>query len=148
MRDRRKDRINELIRRVVSTAIITEVKDPRVGFVTITRAEISDDLHSAKVYCSVMGTDTTKKTCVNALNHMNGFLQKDLGPALNTRYTPVLEFLLDDSTEKAFYLTELIKAARSGDPDHHGGGAGKGEETGGQGASESGGDGTGTRGDA
>ncbi len=121
MRLHRKDRINEVIRRAVSSIILAEVKDPRVGFVTITRVEVVDDLKEARVYFTVLGNEEQKRETLHALNHMRGFIQKDLGPALKTRFTPVLIFELDTSTENFFHMDRLIGEARASDSDHQAG---------------------------
>lgn len=114
---RRRQRINEVIRRAVSQMIIQDVKDPRVGFVTITGVEIYEDYTAAEIRVTVLAEDDEKEKTVKALNSMRGFFQKDLGPILRTRLTPKLIFILDDRVEKAIHLDRLIAEARAGDPD-------------------------------
>ena len=118
MRGHRKERINEVIKRVVSKSIITEVRDPRVGFVTVTKVRVDDDLRSARVYVTIMGEQQDKKLSIKALNQMGGFLQKDLGKSLMTRNTPILEFELDEGTEESFKISSLIEEARATDIKH------------------------------
>lgn len=120
MKERRRERINSLIRKVVSQCIATEVKDPRVGFVTVIAVQVSDDMREAKVHISVMGNDVDKRQTLRALNHMRGYLQKDLGDALRTRNTPVLNFSLDETTDRVSHMEALIAKARGGDADHQG----------------------------
>lgn len=119
MASRRRERLNELIRREVSKKIIADVKDPRVGFVTVTRAEIHDDMTGADVFVTVMSQDgEDDETTIKALNNMAGFFQKDLGEIMRTRLTPNIKFKKDDSTEKTFGLENLIRKARESDSDH------------------------------
>jgi len=118
MSSRRKERLNELIRREVSKKIIAEVKDPRIGFVTVTRAEIYDDMSGADIFVTIMDETEGVNKSLKALNHMAGFFQKDLGEILRTRLTPLLRFKVDIGTEQSFGIDRLIKRARESDPDH------------------------------
>jgi ribosome-binding factor A len=119
MSSRRRERLNELIKREVSKKIIAEVKDPRIGFVTVTKAEIHDDMTGADVYITVMDEDPEKiNVTVKALNHMSGFFQKDLGEIMRTRLTPVICFKKDMGAEQTFGIDRLIKKARESDMDH------------------------------
>lgn len=117
MASRRKERLNEVIRRHVSQRIVTEVNDPRIGFVTVTKAEIYDDYSGADIYLTVMGSKKEKDKTIRSLNHMKGFFQKDLGEIMRTRLTPKLIFRIDDAAERAYGMDQLINKARSGDPD-------------------------------
>jgi ribosome-binding factor A len=119
MSSRRRERLNELIKREVSKKIIAEVKDPRIGFVTVTKAEIHDDMTGADVYITVMDEDPEKiNVTVKALNHMSGFFQKDLGEIMRTRLTPVICFKKDMGAEQTFGIDRLIIKARESDMDH------------------------------
>jgi len=118
MATRRRERINQVIKRIIAQKIIEDVKDPRVGFTTITRVEVKDDLTHADIFFSVLGDEKEKKSTLKILNHMSGYLQKDLGPALRTRVTPKLSFHYDSDTEQAVKLSNLIDKARSGDTDN------------------------------
>lgn len=119
MSSRRKERLNELIRREISKKIIAEVKDPRVGFVTVTKAEIYDDMTGADVFITVMEDDDQKiNETVKALNQMSGFFQKDLGEIMRTRLTPHICFKKDMGAEQTFGIDRLIKKARESDTDH------------------------------
>lgn len=121
MASRRRERLNELIKREISKKIIADVKDPRVGFVTVTRAEINDDMTGADVFITIMETDEAdENSTLKALNKMHGFFQKDLGEIMRTRLTPTIRFKKDDATEKTFGLESLIKKARESDADHQG----------------------------
>ncbi|MBF0196355.1 MAG: 30S ribosome-binding factor RbfA [Planctomycetes bacterium] len=119
MATRRKERINEALRRMVSQKIVSEVKDPRVGFVTITRVEIYPDMSGADVWVTMLDEDElVKEECLRALNRMRGFFQKDIGNMLKTRLTPRLHFKYDIGVQKSVELDQLIQKARSGDIDH------------------------------
>lgn len=114
MANRRKQRLNELIRRDISGRLLSEVKDPRLGFVTVIRAELKDDLSYADIFVTVF-EDEKKKSSLKALNAMKGFFQKDLAKTLGTRLTPVLNFKLDQAAETAYGLDALISKARASD---------------------------------
>jgi ribosome-binding factor A len=108
-------RIAEAIREVVATAILFEVADPRVHSVTVLRVEVSGDLRQAKVYVSIMGTESERKKALEGLNHAAGFLQARVAARLQTRFTPVLGFKLDDSVKKSVELGRLIDEAVASD---------------------------------
>jgi ribosome-binding factor A len=108
-------RMAEAIREVVATAILFEVADPRVRAVTVLRAEVSGDLRQAKVYVSIMGAEPERKRALEGLNHAAGFLQARVAARLQTRFTPVLSFRLDDSVKKAVELERLIDEAVASD---------------------------------
>jgi ribosome-binding factor A len=111
----RSQRIAEAIREVVSTAILFEVADPRIHAVTVLRAEVSGDLRHATVYVSIMGTQAEQKRAMDGLHHAAGFLQARVAARLQTRFTPVLSFKLDDSVKKSIELSRLIDEAVSSD---------------------------------
>jgi ribosome-binding factor A len=115
MSSHRSLRMAEAIREVVATAILFEVADPRVRAVTVLRAEVSGDLRQAKIYVSIMGTEPERKRALEGLNHAAGFLQARVAARLQTRFTPVLSFKLDDSVKKAVELGRLIDEAVASD---------------------------------
>ena len=108
-------RMAEAIREVVATAILFDVADPRVRAVTVLRAEVSGDLRQARVYVSIMGTEPERRRAMEGLNHATGFLQARVAARLQTRFTPVLTFKLDDSVKKVVELERLIDAAVASD---------------------------------
>jgi ribosome-binding factor A len=116
MSNRRFKRLNELLRRHLSQKLIAEVKDPRVGFVTIIRTDIYDDYTSADVYVTVLEDEKSEST-VKALNKMRGFFQSGLSKILGTRLTPTLRFKLDMGAASAVGIDALISKARQSDPD-------------------------------
>lgn len=108
MSSRRALKAAQAIREVVSTAILLELKDPRVKDVTVTLVEVSGDLRNAKVYVSVLGDEAKQRTCLNGLRSSCGFLQKKVGNRIDTRYTPQLKFVLDKGAKNAMEVTRIL----------------------------------------
>ena len=111
MASRRLAKIAEAMRETLSQCILFELKDPRVGFVTLTRVEPAGDLRTAKVYVSVMGDEKAQARSLYALRHAAGFLQAKVADRLQTRYTPVLRFHIDESVKKGVEISRLIDEA-------------------------------------
>ncbi len=111
MKAHRVARVSEVIRETASETILFEVRDPRVKNVTITRAEVSGDLQHAKVYVSIMGTQKEQELCMHGLRNAAGFVQAKLGSRLKTRYTPTIQFVLDEGVKKSLEMTRLINEA-------------------------------------
>lgn len=101
-------RVNEVIREVLSDAISTEVKDPRIGFVTITGVDTSPDLRTAKVFVSVLGTDEERDDSLTGLQSSHGFLQGRIASELRMKRTPTLTFHYDESVERGARLSRLL----------------------------------------
>ncbi len=117
MVSRRVARLSQAVREVVSTAILFSIRDPRVKNVTVLRVEVAGDVRTAKVFVSVMGTEKERALCLHGLNASRGFLQSKIADRIETRYTPVLKFVLDDAVssnaeEAARILQELEKERR------------------------------------
>lgn len=109
MSSRRALKVAQAIREVVSTAILLEIKDPRVRDVTVTLVEVSGDIRNAKVYVSVMGGDEKKQNlCLAGLRSAAGFLQKKIGNRVDTRYTPRLTFVIDKGAQNAMEVTRIL----------------------------------------
>jgi ribosome-binding factor A len=111
MKTHRLARVAEAIREVASQTILFELRDPRVKNVTVTRAEVSGDLQHAKVYVSVMGSKKEQELCLHGLKHAAGFLQSKLAHRLQTRFTPHVQFVLDEGVKKSIEMTRLINEA-------------------------------------
>jgi ribosome-binding factor A len=111
MKTHRLARVAEAIREVASETILYELRDPRVKMVTVTRAEVSGDLQHAKVYVSVMGTPKEQELTLRGLKHAAGFVQSKLARRLQTRFTPVLQFVLDQGVKHSIEMTRLINEA-------------------------------------
>jgi ribosome-binding factor A len=111
MKTHRLARVAEAIREVASETILFELRDPRVKRVTVTRAEVSGDLQHAKVYVSIMGTEKEQTLTMHGLRHAAGFIQSKLAQRLQTRFTPVISFVLDEGVKKSIEITRLINEA-------------------------------------
>jgi ribosome-binding factor A len=111
MKTHRLARVAEAIREVASETILFELRDPRVKKVTVTRAEVSGDLQHAKVYVSIMGTDKEQQLTMHGLRHAAGFIQSKLADRLQTRFTPVIQFVLDQGVKRSIEMTRLINEA-------------------------------------
>jgi ribosome-binding factor A len=103
-------RINESIRETISSVITAEgLKDPRVGFVTVTGVETTPDLRHAKVYVSVLGKATERERTMAALERSHGFLQARINESVHMKRTPQLEFVYDDTLDRALRIERLLK---------------------------------------
>jgi ribosome-binding factor A len=117
MKSHRLARVSEAIREVVAETVLFELRDPRVKKVTVTRAEVSGDLQHAKVYVSIMGTQSEQKLALHGLKHASGFLQAKVADRLQTRYTPILAFEIDEGVKKSLEITRLLNEAMARSPD-------------------------------
>lgn len=113
----RTQRVADFLQRELANLIQFEVRDPRVGMVSITDVEVSRDLGHAKVYITVLGRETEREAaeCVEALNNMAGFLRSHLARINTARTTPSLRFYFDESVGRGRYLSGLIDKAISAD---------------------------------
>jgi ribosome-binding factor A len=106
---KRSDKVAEAIHEIVSGLLIKGIKDPRIGFVTITGVKVADDLHSAKVFFTVVGDETALKNSQAGLQSAAGFIRKEIGKNLRMRYVPELFFRFDESLERANTIERLLK---------------------------------------
>jgi ribosome-binding factor A len=107
-------RVDEAMREVLSGAITSELKDPRVGFVTVTAVNTSPDLRQARVFVSVLGTDPQRRRSLDGLRSAHGYLQRRVADELHLKHTPTLEFVYDDTTDRAQRIESLLeREARS-----------------------------------
>lgn len=113
----RKVRVGEQIRRELSHLISRELKDPRVGMVTISDVEVSGDFAHAKVFYTILGQESASDDTQKGLERAAGFMRRQLGRELTIRRTPELHFVYDSTQEDAMRLDVLIQAARSRDSD-------------------------------
>jgi ribosome-binding factor A len=102
-------RVNEAVREVLSEAITTELKDPRVGFVTVTSVETSPDLRHARVFVSVLGEIEQREQSLAGLTSSHGYLQGRVASKLRLKHTPQLDFVYDESTERVMRISELLR---------------------------------------
>jgi len=105
-------RVNEAMREVLSGAITSELKDPRVGFVTVTSVETSSDLRHARVYVSVFGNPGERRRTLQALDNAHGFLQRRVGGELRMKNTPQLQFIYDETAERGMRINELLDSGQ------------------------------------
>ena len=107
---RRADRVGDLVRQVLSELLLRGVKDPRVaaGFVTVTDVDVSPDLRHARVYISTLGDDAARKAALAGLTSAAGWLRRELGRQIHTKYTPELTFMRDPSFETASRVESLL----------------------------------------
>jgi len=103
-------RVDEVIRQVIGDALASDLKDPRVGFVTVTDVKTSADLGHARVYVSVLGEPQTREETLKGLRSAHGYLQRRVGGELHLKRTPTLEFSYDDTTDRAMRVDALIDA--------------------------------------
>jgi len=115
MSSHRNLRVDQAIREVVASAILFETADPRIRSVTVLRVEVSSDLRQATVYVTVMGNEAEQNLALRGLKHAAGFFQSKVADRLQTRFTPVLTFKLDDSVKKSVAMSRLIAEAVASD---------------------------------
>ena len=101
-------RVNEALREVLSSQLAQGLKDPRIGFVTVTAVDTSPDLRAARVYVSVLGNEDERQAALAGLTSSRGFLQGRIGDELRMKRTPALSFHYDDTIERADRMTRLI----------------------------------------
>lgn len=106
-------RIAEQIQRDLSAIIRRELKDPRVGMVTITDVDVAHDYAHAKIYFTVMGKNSDQSACLEGLNRAAGFLRSELGKGMSLRVVPQLHFVYDTSVERGVHLSNLIDQANA-----------------------------------
>ena len=101
-------RVNEAVREVLSARITEGLKDPRIGFVTVTAVDTSPDLRHARVYVSVLGNEGERERTLSGLKSSHGVLQARVARELRMKRTPTLKFVYDDSIEHGMRITELL----------------------------------------
>lgn len=109
MQGKRVDRVGHLIQQEMSKLILERVKDPRVGFTTVTHVKMTADLKAAVVFVSVMGDEKLKASTIEALENARGFFQREIGDSLKLRFTPRIQFELDDSIERGLEIDRILR---------------------------------------
>jgi len=107
-------RVGEQIKKELSVIIQSELKDPRIGFITVTGVEVTNDLSQASVYLSVLGSDEQKEATLKALAKGTGFIRSELGKRIRLRHTPQLLFKFDSSIEYGSRIESLLDSINSG----------------------------------
>ena len=101
-------RVDEAVRQVLTDAVAQDLQDPRIGFVTMTSVKTTSDLRQARVYVSVLGDEAQRAATLAGLRSAHGALQRRLARELRMKRTPTLEFLYDDTTDRAMRVEELL----------------------------------------
>jgi ribosome-binding factor A len=102
-------RVNEAVREVLSVRLAGGLKDPRIGFVTVTSVETSPDLRHARVFVSVLGGEDERSDTLTGLRSAHGILQSAVAEELRMKRTPTLDFVYDDSIDRGMRITELLE---------------------------------------
>jgi len=97
------------MREEISEILLKDLKDPRIGFVTITKVAVSDDLRQAKVYYSVFGGEQEKEDSFQGLESATGYIKRELGRRMRLKYMPEITFHFDDSLEYGAHIEELLR---------------------------------------
>jgi ribosome-binding factor A len=108
MTSRRVLKAAEAIREVVSMAILTELRDPRIQDVTVTYVEVTGDMRGAKVHVSIMGDEAKQQLSLRGLKNARGFLQQRINDRIETRYTPKLNFVLDKGVKSSIEIARIL----------------------------------------
>ncbi len=100
--------------------LLKELKDPRIGFVTITKVAVSDDLRSAKIYYSVYGETREKEASYRGLESARGYIKRELGRRVRLKYMPEITFIFDESLEYGDHIEELLRGMKDKDEEGEG----------------------------
>lgn len=102
------EKLQELIKQEMSKMLLKELKDPRIGFVTVTDVEMTGDLREAKIYVSIMGGEEQVKSSLEGLNSALGFIRREIGHRIRLRFTPEISFALDTSLDYGDHIQKLL----------------------------------------
>ncbi len=117
MKEKRRQRIGSFLREEIAGILQREVKDPRLGFISVTRVEATEDLKEARVWVSVLGTEAEQRTTLRGVTAASRHIQALLGERVRFRNTPQLRFIHDRSLERSLEISALIAQARREDDD-------------------------------
>lgn len=109
MSELRVRKVQEFIKQEVSSMLLHDLKNPRIGFVTVTGVEVTGDLREAKIFVSLFGKDEEKTASLEALNRGKGFIRRELGQRLKIYYTPEISFEEDTSLDYGMHIDGLLK---------------------------------------
>lgn len=110
----RTERLSDLVRDEISRLLLREIKDPRIGFVTITGVSVSPDLRHARVFVSVLGDEASREASLLALRNASGFIQRTLFRNLSLKHSLVVTFHFDDSLERGERIERVLRQIREG----------------------------------
>lgn len=119
MTSRRVLKAAEAIREVVSMAILTDLKDPRIQGVTVTFVEVTPDMRTAKVHVSIMGDESAQRLCLQGLRSSTGFLQQKISKRIDTRYTPRIRFDLDMGVKNSIAIAKMLDSVLPEESESH-----------------------------
>ena len=111
---KRSKRVSDLLRKEVADIIMYKLKDPRIGFITVTGVDVTDDIKIARVYVSIL-KDDERKTTIDILNSAKSFIRSELSKRLRMKFIPSIEFRLDTSIEYGNKIEKLLKEAGEGE---------------------------------
>ena len=114
-RFKRSEKVGDQIREEISQILLVELKDPRIGFVTITKVAVSDFLRTATVYYSVFGGAQEKDESFQGLVSATGYIKRELGRRMRLKYMPTITFRFDDSLEYGEHIEELLRGVKGSD---------------------------------
>ena len=112
----RVEKVQELMKQEISDIIFNELKDPRIGFVTVTSVACTEDLREAKIYVSVMGDEKKARDTLNGLNSSLGFVRREIGKRIRLRFTPEISFALDTSLNYSDHIQRLLNEIHEDQP--------------------------------
>ena len=115
---KRSEKVAEAIHEEISALLVKGLKDPRIGFVTVTGVKVTDDLHLATVYFTVIGSDEQKTASAAGLNSAKGFIRREMGKSLKMRYVPDIIFRYDESLEYGSRIEGLLKEIHAEEAEH------------------------------
>lgn len=116
----RVEKIQELIKQETSEIIMRELKDPRIGFVTVTEVDVSSDLRNAKLYVSILGSDKQIEETWKGLNSSLGFIRREIAHRIRLKFIPDIKFLMDTSLEYSAHIQELLIKVQKEEEKSHG----------------------------
>ena len=102
------EKLQELIKQEMSKMLLREIKDPRIGFVTVTDVEMTGDLREAKIFVSVMGSDEQVQESLKGLKSALGFIRREIGKRIRLRFTPEISFALDTSLDYSEHIQKIL----------------------------------------
>jgi ribosome-binding factor A len=118
----RANRVKAAIRQEVSSILQRDIKDPRLGFATVTEVEVSGDLQHVKIFVSILGDENSRAETMDALASATGYIRSEIGRRVPLRLTPEISFEYDDSIERGARILKLIEDVQSGQIDDESGG--------------------------
>jgi ribosome-binding factor A len=106
---KRADRVSDQMKQEIADILMRKIKDPRIGFVTVTGVDLADDLRNAAVYVSIYGSDAEKENSLKGLRSASSFIRSELGKRMRMRYLPELLFRFDATVERGAHIMELLR---------------------------------------